>query len=234
MAPPPSRTSGSGLPRLDLPLGPYDDPSQRWAEALDRATNYALSRVTLGLSPAALAEAYFDWLAHLAAAPGKQLQLCQKALRKSRRLWHYAATCALTQRAGHPCIEPLPNDKRFRADAWRAWPYNVIHQAFLLQQQWWHNATTGVRGVTPQHERQVEFATRQVLDVFSPANFVLTNPRCCRGRTPRADRTWCAASGISSRTGSAPSTGASRWAPMPSRWARTWGSRPARWSFATG
>jgi polyhydroxyalkanoate synthase len=167
---------GNGVPRLDVPHGRDDDPSRRWAEALDRALNYALSRVTLGLSPAALAEAYFDWLAHLAAAPGKQLQLCEKALRKTLRLWHYAATCALTQRAGHPCIEPLPNDKRFSADAWRTWPYNVIHQAFLLQQQWWHNATTGVRGVTPQHERQVEFATRQILDVLSPANFVLTNP----------------------------------------------------------
>jgi polyhydroxyalkanoate synthase len=167
---------GNGWPRLDVPYGRDDDPSQRCAEALDRALNYALSRVTLGLSPAALAEAYFDWLAHLATAPGKQMQLSQKALRKALRLWHYAATCALTQRAGHPCIEPLPNDKRFRADAWRAWPYNVIHQAFLLQQQWWHNATTGVRGVTPQHERQVEFATRQILDVLSPANFVLTNP----------------------------------------------------------
>jgi polyhydroxyalkanoate synthase len=132
--------------------------------------------VTLGLSPAALAEAYFDWVVHLAAAPGKQLQLWQKALRKTLRLWHYAATCALAERAASPCIEPLPNDKRFSADAWRAWPYNVIHQAFLLQQQWWHNATTGVRGVTPQHERQVEFATRQLLDVLSPANFVLTNP----------------------------------------------------------
>jgi polyhydroxyalkanoate synthase len=37
-----------------------------------------------------------------------------------------------------------------------------------------------VRGVTPQHERQVEFATRQVLDVFSPANFVPTNPEVLR------------------------------------------------------
>jgi polyhydroxyalkanoate synthase subunit PhaC len=138
-----------------------DDPSERWAEALDRAVNYALSRVTLGLSPAALAEAYFGWLVHLAAAPGKQLQIGQKALRKTLRFWHYAATCALTEQTGIRCIEPLPHDKRFCAAAWHAWPYNVIHQAFLLQQQWWHNATTGVRGVTAQHERQVEFATRQ-------------------------------------------------------------------------
>jgi polyhydroxyalkanoate synthase len=167
---------GNGWPRLDVLHGRDDDPSKRWAEALDRALNYALARVTLGLSPAALAEAYFDWLVHLAAAPGKQLQLWQKAVRKTLRLWHYAATCGLAERATSPCIEPLPNDKRFRADAWRAWPYNVVHQAFLLQQQWWHNATTGVRGVTPQHERQVEFATRQVLDVLSPANFLLTNP----------------------------------------------------------
>ncbi|HEX5998496.1 MAG TPA: alpha/beta fold hydrolase [Hyphomicrobiaceae bacterium] len=163
--------------RREFPRGRDDDPSERWAEGLDRALNYALSRVTLGLSPASVAEAYFDWLVHLTAAPGKQLQLCQKALRKTLRFWHYAATRALTEQAGVRCIEPLPHDKRFLADVWHVWPYNVIHQAFLLQQQWWHNATTGVPGVTLQHERQVEFATRQLLDVLSPANFVLTNPQ---------------------------------------------------------
>ncbi len=180
IARPGSQALGGGWPLLDALQGRDDDPSRHVAQSLDRALNYAVSRVTFGLSPAALAEAYFDWLIHLAVAPGKQLQLWQKALRKTLRLWHYAATCALAERPGTVCIEPLRNDTRFSADGWRTWPYNVIHQGFLLQQQWWYNATTGVRGVTPQHERQVDFATRQILDVFSPANFVLTNPEVLR------------------------------------------------------
>jgi poly[(R)-3-hydroxyalkanoate] polymerase subunit PhaC len=166
---------------LDLwrvPMGLEDDvdPSQRMADALDRTLNYARSRLTMGLSPAALVEAYFDWALHLAFAPGKQMQLSEKALRKWLRLTHYIASGAVLQDKRACCIEPLPHDKRFAADEWRNWPYDIIYQAFLLQQQWWHNATTDVRGVTKPHERQVEFAARQILDVFSPANFIATNP----------------------------------------------------------
>jgi len=165
-----ARASGAAAPS-DRDGG---DPSLDFADTIDRSLRYAISRFTLGISPAAVAQAYFDWFVHLAASPGKQLQLWQKAWRKGLRLSHYLATCALQEH--HRCIEPLPNDKRFEAEAWRKWPFNAIHQAFLLHQQWWHNATTGIRGVTKQHERQVEFITRQALDVLSPANFVLTNP----------------------------------------------------------
>jgi polyhydroxyalkanoate synthase len=152
------------------------DPSLEMANVLDRSLNYARSRMTLGLSPAALAEACFDWFIHLAIAPGKQMQLGQKAFRKWLRLSHYLATCLTLQGDVTRCIEPLPNDRRFKDEAWEGWPFNIIHQSFLLQQQWWHNATTDVRGVTKQHERQVEFVARQFLDVLSPANFVVTNP----------------------------------------------------------
>jgi polyhydroxyalkanoate synthase len=75
-----------------------------------------------------------------------------------------------------PCIEPLAQDRRFAAEAWRQPPYDLMYQSFLLGQQWWHNAVTGVRGVLPQHERMVAFCTRQWLDMFSPSNFLLTNP----------------------------------------------------------
>ena len=166
---------GCNTPQPPAAPPPDDDPATRPGDIIDRTISYQVAQTTLGMSPAALAEAYFDWLIHLAAAPGKQVQLWHKALRKGMRLAHFLSTCALTSE-GRVCIEPLEQDKRFANDAWRRWPFNVIHQSFLLQQQWWHNATTGVRGVSAQHERQVEFTARQVLDMLSPSNFVLTNP----------------------------------------------------------
>ena len=154
-----------------------DDPSLRLAEAFDRSLHYGMSRLTLGLSPMALAETYFDWLVHLSLSPGKQLQLWHKGMRKNARLASHLARClAQFGESAEPCICPLPQDKRFSSADWHRWPFNLLHQSFLLQQQWWHNATTGIRGVSPQHERALEFASRQVLDVFAPSNFALTNP----------------------------------------------------------
>ena len=77
---------------------------------------------------------------------------------------------------GECCIEPLPQDKRFSSDAWRTLPFSLYSQSFLLTQQWWHNAINGVHGVSKHHEDVVSFTTRQLLDIFSPSNFVMTNP----------------------------------------------------------
>ncbi|WP_374450396.1 PHA/PHB synthase family protein [Stella sp.] len=145
------------------------------AELVDRSITANVARLTGGLSPAALAGAALDWWVHLAMAPGRRFHLAEKAWRKWARLATYAGRCGLAPDAP-PCIEPLPQDRRFADEAWRRWPWNVMSQAFLLQQQWWHNATVGVPGVTRQHEAAVEFASRQLLDMVAPSNFVLTNP----------------------------------------------------------
>ncbi len=146
------------------------------ADVTDRALHAATARFTAGVSPAALALAYLDWVTHLAYAPGKRIQLMEKAARKATRFGSYLQRYATAGGPTPDCIEPLPQDHRFVDEAWRKWPFNYLYQAFLLQQQWWHNATTGVRGVSKRHEDLVEFAARQILDTVAPSNFPLTNP----------------------------------------------------------
>ena len=149
---------------------PHDEASQD----MNRAAHARLARLTYGLSPVSITNAYTDWLAHLATSPGKHHELTDKAFRQMARLSQQALEGAADE--SKPCIEPLPQDRRFASTQWQKWPYNLMYQSFLLTQQWWHCATTGVPGVTPHHEQQVTFAVRQMLDIFSPSNFLLTNP----------------------------------------------------------
>ncbi len=150
--------------------------STAMADVLDHATSAMLARVTGGLSPSAMSAMWADWAVHLASSPGKQGKLWEKALRKNSRFRQYALQCAMSGGKASNCIEPLAQDRRFHHEAWQQPPYNLLHQGFLLTQQWWYNATTGVRGVTKAHERAAEFTARQILDVFSPSNCPLTNP----------------------------------------------------------
>ncbi|MGB3866954.1 MAG: alpha/beta fold hydrolase [Xanthobacteraceae bacterium] len=142
---------------------------------MDRVREALAAQVTGGLSPAALTLAFIDWSIHLASAPGKCMELTIKAGRKAARLGAHIAAAGINSNE-HPCIEPLPGDYRFSDEGWRKPPYSVWAQAFLLNQQWWHNVTHGVPGVTPHHEDVVSFAARQFLDMFSPSNIAFANP----------------------------------------------------------
>jgi hypothetical protein len=48
-----------------------------------------------------------------------------------------------------PCARPRPGDRRFDHPSLQRWPFDVLAQAFLLGEQWWHEATVGVEGVEP-------------------------------------------------------------------------------------
>jgi polyhydroxyalkanoate synthase len=162
---------------IESPTPPAaDDLELGHHSPLDRMTRAVVGRLTHGLSPAALASAWLDWAYHLGTSPGKQAWLVEKAGRKWVRFADFLTRCAMMPGVEHCCITPLPQDKRFAAPDWQAPPFNAIHQAFLLTQQWWHNATTGVRGVSRHHEDVVAFTARQIADIFSPSNFPLTNP----------------------------------------------------------
>jgi poly[(R)-3-hydroxyalkanoate] polymerase subunit PhaC len=144
--------------------------------SFDQHLHGAVARLTGGISPVALALAYTDWGQHLLFSPDRQVALVDKAMRKWARYLEFCPHACCGDAHCESCIDPPPEDDRFTGEAWQRWPFNAIHQGFLLTQQWWQDATNDVPGVSRHHSDMVSFAARQALDVVSPANFPLTNP----------------------------------------------------------
>ena len=183
-----ARPKNLELPSVEPPAPPEDiDPAAAMAAGIDRLLHAYAARGTGGISPSAVGTAFFDWWAHLATSPGKQLELVRKAARKGLRYSDFLARTARGEQSAS-CIEPLAEDRRFAGEAWRNWPFNAIYQAFLLTQQWWHNATTDVKGVAPHHAAVVNFVTRQMLDMWAPSNFAWTNPEVLRATREEGGR----------------------------------------------
>ena len=141
----------------------------------DRAFHAMLARVTGGISPVALSLAWLDWGTHLAAAPERRMQMFRNGLRDTGMLLQ--AVAHATSQKPWSVIEPQGRDRRFKDPQWETAPFNLLAQAFLLSERWWHDATTGVRGVSHANEAVVEFSVRQMLDMLAPSNFAATNPQ---------------------------------------------------------
>lgn len=169
---------------MNMPSRPVTDDQAppttptRSENPLDLKVHAAMARATSSVSPMSVLLALFDWAGHLAGSPGKQFELVNLAFEQGRRLCKYACEVASASPdcPAHECVDPPAKDTRFVAKEWHHWPFNLMHQSFLLTQEWWHAATHGVRGVSKHHEDIVAFGARQMLDVFSPGNYLPTNP----------------------------------------------------------
>ncbi|MCS5143877.1 poly-beta-hydroxybutyrate polymerase N-terminal domain-containing protein, partial [Klebsiella pneumoniae] len=115
------------------------------AESMDHLVHAAIAQWTGGLSPAGLALAFADWQLHLAASPGKRLELALKALGDGSR---FARMVLTPHAAWQPwfMVKPQPSDHRFSGADWTLPAFNIVAQAFLLGEQWWHSAASGLHG----------------------------------------------------------------------------------------
>ena len=127
------------------------------------------------LSPTAFMLAYFDWMAYLYISPAKCQDLRNNALKKIARFILFTSRC-YTNKEYEPCIQVRKSDHRFQSELWNKLPFNLYSQLFLLNEQWWDDATSHIDSISKHHQNLINFVTRQILDVFSPSNLPWMNP----------------------------------------------------------
>jgi polyhydroxyalkanoate synthase len=70
-----------------------------------------------------------------------------------------------------------PRDRRFANPLWETHPYfNYIKQQYLFSSEAVANAVADLEGLDEKDRKRVEYFSRQLIDMFSPANFLGTNP----------------------------------------------------------
>ena len=169
---------------------PSDDSSSLASRTpyrvLDQKFQALIAQATGSQSPALNTMAFYDWMVHLMASPGKQLELWQLATQMLTELHRFAVESRnytlqeklaplVGLRAADPVRYPV-EDHRFADPAWQDWPFSLLQQGYLMQERWWRAATQNVRGVDPHHADWVSFCAHQWISMYSPANFALTNP----------------------------------------------------------
>jgi len=146
------------------------------AADVDREFRAQVGQMTAGLAPTAFSAAWADWAMHLALSPARRRELQSQAMVRANDSWLFALRAA----AGTP-LSPGEGfngsaDRRFEADAWSQFPFNVYARAYQNSVALLKEAVRGVSGVTDYHGQLLEFAVRLLLDATSPSNYLPSNP----------------------------------------------------------
>ena len=152
------------------------------AREIDHQLRSQVASATRGVSPVDVAAAVVDWAGHLVLSPGKLLSLAESMARDGVELAKIGA------RAGQPDTSDLPPiaDRRMLSEDWQKWPFNIFAHGHRLAKGLALEATTGVDGVSKDHEQLVSFLANQIVEMASPANIPLANPEFLM--TTRAER----------------------------------------------
>jgi len=183
-------------------------PSSSFYRDIDHWYRAGIGHAAGGLSPMHLAGAWFDWIGHLATAPGRQLELAVTATRDTVdlsakfiagmgdtvltdvRVTEAPATGPGTALLPRHDPDPTMDDRRFQGPDWKRFPYNLIVSTFLAQERLIARALHDVPGVDPRSESTLAFFSRQLVDVFAPSNLPWLNPEVMAVSLQEGGKNW--------------------------------------------
>ncbi len=170
----PDGTDGSKAARLKENLRRMEELGQRLSEALARRrqSDPALN----GPSSEVYIKAAAHYLAEIMQNPAKILE--HQIAWWGRTLTHYVdAQHALAQGDLAPPEDKTGKDRRFANPLWDSNPlFNFVKQQYFLNAEAVTTALSDLSINDPVERRRVDYFIRQIVDMFSPTNFLATNP----------------------------------------------------------
>ncbi|MEA3017222.1 MAG: poly[(R)-3-hydroxyalkanoate] polymerase subunit PhaC [Sphingomonadales bacterium] len=164
------------------------DLAEAWSKVIAGALNLAATsaqraadpHVPHAYDPAASAQAFGAFAAHLWSNPAELYRAQQKAAADWMRLWGHAGARAAGAEP-EPLAAPARGDRRFSDPAWSEEPlFDYLKQAYLLTAERAVDMVDKAEGLDEATRTKVGFFTRQYLDAISPANFAFSNPEAIR------------------------------------------------------
>ncbi|WP_102107667.1 class I poly(R)-hydroxyalkanoic acid synthase [Oceaniglobus roseus] len=116
------------------------------------------------------------YVAEMMANPSKILE--HQVSYWSKSMKHFVeAQHTLAQGKLAPPSDTGPKDKRFSNPVWDSHPYfNYIKQQYLFSSEAVSNALSSLEGLDAKDRKRVQYFSQQIVDMFSPTNFLGTNP----------------------------------------------------------
>jgi polyhydroxyalkanoate synthase len=160
--------------RLDANLARVEELSQRLVQALGR--HRPVRPALQGPGQDLYMKAAAAYIAEMMANPSKIIEHQIGYWGKS--LKHYVeAQQKLVQGKLEAPEDRSPRDRRFSNPLWETHPYfNYIKQQYLFSAEAISQAVSDLEGLDEKERKRLEYFSRQIMDMFSPANFLGTNP----------------------------------------------------------
>jgi polyhydroxyalkanoate synthase len=160
--------------RLNANLARVEELSQRLVQALGR--HRPVRPALQGPGQDLYMKAAAAYIAEMMANPSKIIEHQIGYWGKS--LKHYVeAQQKLVQGRLEAPEDRSPKDRRFSNPLWETHPYfNYIKQQYLFSAEAISQAIADLEGLDEKERKRLEYFSRQIMDMFSPANFLGTNP----------------------------------------------------------
>ena len=167
----PDTDENTDLNRLNANLARVDALTQRLMDAVSKKK--PIRPALQGPGHDLLVKAATAYVAEMMSNPSKILE--QQVSYWGQSVRHFIeAQEALTKGQS---AEGQAQDPRFRGDLWTTHPYfNFIKDQYLLNADAMEQAVQGMDHLAPKERKRLEYFSRQIVDMFSPTNFLGTNP----------------------------------------------------------